>query len=159
MFIWTARLRRAPLLALLTAAAVCGGAFFAAARRSPADPAAAALDAGGIHTNEDRIAYLASYGWQVSPEPVAVEELRVPEAFDETYAQYVELQAEQGFDLAALRGKRIRRYTYAVTNYPTGETDVQADLLLYRDTVVGGDILAADLGGFLHGLAMPGTSS
>ena len=109
----------------------------------------------GHQTNEDRRAYLASYGWQVSEEPIAVEELRIPEEFDETYAQYLELQTGQGFDLTPYCGKRVKRYTYAVSNYPTGETGVQADLLLYRSTVIGGDILSADLGGFIHGLAMP----
>ena len=157
MFIWTARLRRGRILAGGAAAVlVCAAVLTMAGLLRAEDTAAAAPVSGkDIRTNEDRRAYLASYGWQVSEEPIAVEELRIPEEFDETYAQYLELQTGQGFDLTPYCGKRVKRYTYAVSNYPTGETGVQADLLLYRSTVIGGDILSADLGGFIHGLAMP----
>ncbi|MEG1879613.1 MAG: DUF4830 domain-containing protein, partial [Pseudoflavonifractor sp.] len=53
------------------------------------------------------------------------------------------------------RGKRVKRFAYAITNYPTGETDVQAGLLVYKNKVIGGEILSGQAGGFLHGLSMP----
>ena len=79
MFIWTAKLHRGRLLAgavalvvLCGAAALVGGALSArgvdAVSTTPASPK-------GIKTNEDRVAYLESYGWQVSADPIAVEEL------------------------------------------------------------------------------------
>ena len=49
----------------------------------------------------------------------------------------------------------MKRYTYEVTNYPTGETGIQAGLLIYKNTVIGGEVLSSDLGGFIQGLAMP----
>ena len=101
------------------------------------------------------MAYLESYGWAVSAQPIAVEELIIPEAFDETYSQYLELQAGQGFDLTDYCGKRVKRYTYEITNYPTGEAGIQAGLLIYKNTVIGGDVLSPQLGGFIHGLEMP----
>ena len=107
-------------------------------------------------TNEARIAFLESYGWQVSADPLSVEELAIPEEFDETYTQYLSLQSGQGFDLEKYKGKRVKRYTYEISNYPTGETGVQAGLLIYKNTVVGGEVLSSQLGGFIHGLAMPG---
>lgn len=109
----------------------------------------------GIKTNEDRVAYLESYGWTVSPEAVSVEELLIPEEFDETYDQYLALQAQQGFDLTQYKGKRVKRYTYEVTNYPSGESGVEAGLLIYKNTVVAGEVLSTKLGGFIQGLAMP----
>lgn len=159
MFIWTAKLRRGKIVAgavavcvLVGAVALVGGALAArgvdAVSPSPMSPK-------GVKTAEDRVAYLESYGWKVSPDPVSVEELLIPEEFDETYDQYLALQSGQGFDLTKYQGKRVKRYTYEVTNYPTGETGVQAGLLLYKNTVVGGEVLSSDLGGFIHGLAMP----
>ena len=68
---------------------------------------------------------------------------------------YLALQQSQGFDLARCRGKRVRRYTYAITNYPTGETGVRADLLLRRGRVVGGEVFSVRADGFLHGLLGP----
>ena len=76
----------------------------------------------------------------------------IPEEMDESYRRYLELQAAQGFDLERYAGRRIRRYTYEVTNYPTGESGVQANLMLYRTTVVGGEVLSPRMDGFVHGL-------
>ena len=81
-----------------------------------------------------------------------MEELALPEEFGEEYGKYLELQTGQGFDLTRYAGKRIRRYTYEVLNYPTGESGVVAHLLICKNTVIGGEILG---GSFLHGLSMP----
>ncbi len=84
-----------------------------------------------------------------------MEELLIPETFDETYTQYLELQSSQGFDLTKYCGKRVKRYAYTITNYPTGETGVQAGLLVYKNTVIGGEVLSSQLDGFIHGLSLP----
>ena len=115
----------------------------------------AAPDPKGVKSNQDRVDYLATYGWEVVQEPLATQELIIPEEMDESYDEYLALQGEQGFDLAKYAGKRVKRYTYEVTNYPTGEQGVQANLLLYKNTVIGGEVLSPQLDGFLHGLAMP----
>ena len=117
---------------------------------APAGP-----DPTGVRNNEDRVAYLRSFGWEVAEEPLATQELLVPEEMDESYDEYLALQTEQGFDLSKYAGKRVKRYTYEITNYPSGETGVQANLLIYKNTVVGGEVLSPQLNGFLHGLAMP----
>jgi len=109
----------------------------------------------GIRTNQDRVDYLAAYGWEIKEEPLATQELIIPDELDDSYLDYLALQQEQGFDLKRYSGKRVKRYTYEITNYPSGETGVQANLLLYRTTVVGGEVLSPQLDGFLHGLAMP----
>ena len=157
MFIVTAKIRKGRIAAVaLAAAVVCGVLLTGSVLAEGRDAAAsAAVSPKGIKTNEDRIAYLSSYGWMVSDQPVSVEELIIPEEFDDTYSQYLELQATQGFDLTEYAGKRVKRYTYQVNNYPTGESGIQAGLLIYKNTVIGGDVLSAQLGGFIHGLEMP----
>ena len=109
----------------------------------------------GVRSNQDRVDYLSAYGWQVSSDPIATQELLIPEEMDESYDEYLALQTDQGFDLKKYAGKRVKRYTYEVLNYPGGETGVQANLLICKNTVVGGEILSPRLDGFLHGLAMP----
>ena len=74
---------------------------------------------------------------------------------DASYDDYLALQSGQGFDLSKYAGKRVKRYTYEITNYPTGETGILANLLIYKNTVIGGEVLSPQLDGFLHGLAMP----
>ena len=109
----------------------------------------------GVRSNQDRVDYLSAYGWQVSGEPIATQELLIPEEMDDSYTEYLALQNGQGFDLQKYAGKRVKRYTYEVLNYPTGETGVQANLLICKNTVVGGEVLSPRLDGFLHGLAKP----
>ena len=109
----------------------------------------------GIKSNQDRIDYLSAYGWQVEEEPIATQELLIPEEMDESYDDYLALQSQQGFDLQKYAGKRVKRYTYEILNYPTGEAEVQVNLLIRKNTVVGGEVLSPQLDGFLHGLSMP----
>ena len=101
MFIFTAKVDRRKLTAAAVAGVVLCGAlvalFVLLGGRGTAVSALA--DPNGVRTNGDRVAYLEQYGWTVDPEPAAVEELLIPETFDETYTQYLELQSRQGFDL------------------------------------------------------------
>lgn len=158
MFIFTARVTRKRLAASAVALVLLCGTVLAVGTLNSGDSIGASATAAApkkVKTNEDRIAYLESYGWQVNQEPVAVEELLIPEEFDETYDDYLALQQSQGFDLTQYRGKRVKRFTYEITNYPTGETGVQASILIYKNQVVGGEVLSAQLDGFLHGLERP----
>ena len=160
MLIMTAKLPRRKLAFSVAAAAlVCcaalalnlgGGAFQAASASASGLPSPK-----GVKSNEDRVAYLEGYGWPALEEPLATEELLIPEEMDESYDDYLALQTSQGFDLEQYAGKRVKRYTYEITNYPTGESGIQAGLLVYKSTVIGGDVLSAQLGGFIHGLEMP----
>jgi len=109
----------------------------------------------GFRTTESPREYLIAYGWEISPEPIATQELLIPAEMDESYQEYLTLQSQQGFSLEKYAGQRVKRYTYEVYNYPSGESGVQANLLIHRNTVVGGEILSPKLDGFLHGLAMP----
>lgn len=149
--------RRKLALTVAAAALVCCCALSLdlgpAASREVSGPALP--DPTGVRSNQDRIDYLAAYGWQVEPDPLATQELQIPQEMDESYDEYLALQKSQGFDLEKYAGKRVKRYTYEITNYPSGEVGVQANLLLYRNTVVGGEVLSPELDGFLHGLTMP----
>lgn len=158
MLIMTAKVPRRKLaLWTLAAATLCCCAFLVnvGALRSSGGVETAAVRSKGIKTNEDRVAYLAEYGWQVKEDPLATQELIIPKEFDEDYTDYLALQEQQGFDLKKYAGKRVKRYTYEITNYPTGESGVQINLLIHKNTVVGGEVLSARMDGFLHGLAMP----
>ena len=161
MFIVTAKLphRFLKFTGILAAAALCAlcllPSFSVLLPAVQEASTSAAPNPKVISSNEDRISYLSAYGWDVSPEPVAVQELLIPSEMDESYQEYLTLQTQQGFDLEQYAGKRVKRYTYEVYNYPSGEAGVQANLLQYRRTIVGGEILSPRLDGFLHGLAMP----
>ena len=105
-----------------------------------------------LKTNEQRVALLESYGWQVDPEPRSEREVQIPKTFDDTYQAYNAIQLEQGLDLTPYQGKRATLYTYELTAYPTGEQGVIANLLIRRNRVIAADISSAEADGFVHGI-------
>lgn len=157
MLIVTAKIPRKRLALGATLAAMACFCTLALNLGTYAQEAAASTspDPSGVRSNQDRVEYLNAYGWEVLEDPIATQELLIPSEMDESYADYLSLQSQQGFDLTKYAGKRVKRYTYEVTNHPSGESGVQANLLLYKNTVVGGEVLSPELDGFLHGLSMP----
>jgi hypothetical protein len=104
-----------------------------------------------IKSNEDRINFIKQFGWEVEAEPLKEQEVTIPKEFDKVFAAYNEIQRKQGLDLASFKKKNVMRYTYTVTNYPDYEGEVYVNILVYRNTVIGGDVCSADVNGFIHG--------
>ncbi len=154
MIIYTARVPKKKLLAAGAAALCCLFAALTFALTLGGRAVTVSAEVKNIKTNDDRLAYLSGLGWQVSPQPIATEELLIPEEFDDSYQSYLALQSGQGFDLTQYRGKRVKRYTYQLTNYPAQTEPVQISLLIYKNRVVGGQIQSSS-GSFLHGLTLP----
>ena len=106
-------------------------------------------------TNEQRVAYLESLGWEVDPEPVESLRLTLPEELVEPYLSYNQLQLRQGFDLTSCLGKTLERCTYRVTNYPDHPNGCQADLYVCDGVIVAGDIVCTGANGFIDTLEFP----
>lgn len=104
-----------------------------------------------IKSNEDRINFIKQFGWEVEAQPLKEQEVIIPAEFDKIFAAYNEIQRAQGLDLSSFKKKNVMRYTYAVTNYPDYEGTVYINILVYRNTVIGGDVCSADVNGFIHG--------
>ena len=153
MFIWTTKIDRRKTALALLAAVLCILVLTVVVWSGRSAAASAAVSPKGVRTAEDRIAYLAGWGWESAESETPVEELELPREFGPEYEQYLKLQTEQGFDLTRWAGKRVRRYTLDILNYPGGTQGVQAHLLVCRSRVIGGEVLGPD---FLHGLARPG---
>ena len=109
------------------------------------------LNYAGIKTDEDRIAFLAQFGWKALPEAVEVAEVAIPAEFDAVLEKYNTVQKQQGLNLEKYRKKTLKRYTYKLSEYSGYEGVTYANLLVYKDRVVAGDICTADINGFMHG--------
>ena len=105
--------------------------------------------------NEGRVAYLEKLGWQVEPEPVQTQQVRVPTEPGEVFLRYNELQVSQGYDLLQYSGQELTRYVYQVTNYPDSSGTYYATLLVKDGQIVGADIASSAKNGVMHGLKMP----
>ena len=145
MFIVTAKVPRRKLLAgSVTVLCCCLAVAAALILTMDRGAVTASAESSGVRSNEGRIAYLNELGWQVSETPVITEELLIPESFAENYTEYLALQKQQGFDLSKYAGKRIKRYTYDITNYSDSQIGVQAAILVYKNKIIGGQLQASD---------------
>ena len=104
-----------------------------------------------IRDNEDRVEFLGQFGWDVKDEPLETVEVVIPTEFDTVFAGYNEIQKAQGLDLGKYKKKTVTRFTYEVTNYPDYDGTVHANVIVYRNRVIGGDVCTADMDGFIHG--------
>ena len=151
MFIITAKFSRrrafaaVAVLALVLALIVLPRSCRKAAE-TPAVPA---------ETNEQRLAYLTSLGWEVSEQPIETLSITLGETLEEPYLSYNTLQLEQGFDLTRQCGKTLSRYTYVVTNYPGRPQSCQLNLYVCEGVVAAGDIVCTGENGFMAGLDFP----
>lgn len=103
--------------------------------------------------NEQRLAFIRFFGYDVVEEPVEIKDIVIPEQFNDTYISYNEIQISQGFDLSKYKGKSAKSYSYAVTNYPgvkDSEKTVRANLIVYKGKIIAGDVCSVKLDGFMH---------
>ena len=141
------------MLVVLIALVPTYGAETAAAPLPTAFTNGESIKYNGIKTNDDRIAFLKQFGWEVKAEPEEEQAVKLPNEFDKVLTRYNELQKRQGLDLEKYRRREVKRYTYIVTNYPLYEGTVYANLLVFRGKVIGGDICSAESDGFIHGFS------
>lgn len=106
-------------------------------------------------TNEERVAYLEALGWQVEPQHIETLDLQLPEKLEGEWDAYAKLQKGQGLPFSEFAGQAVKRYTYTVTNYPEIPQGVQANLYLWGDQIIGGDVIFTGQGGFQTDLAFP----
>ena len=104
-----------------------------------------------VKTSADAAQFLSQFGWTVDGGNAKSAKVTIPAEFDKVFAAYNEIQRAQGLDLSKYKKKELTRYTFEVTNYPNYEGKVYANVLVYRNKVVGGDICSADVSGFVHG--------
>lgn len=112
-----------------------------------------------VKSVDDGKRFLAQYGWEVDSVPVEECEISVPKEFDKVMTSYNEIQKQQGLDLTKYAKKTAFRYTYKITNYPNYEGTVYANIIIYKNKVIAGDVCSADAKGFIHTLSMPTSNS
>ena len=155
MFIVSAKLPQKRAIAYVL---LCGAVFIALillvslVKRQPMPGDQAVVAA----TDKERTDYLTALGWAVEAAPVETLEFILPDPLNASYEAYNALQQEQGFDLAPYAGMQVKRYSYQVTNYPDCPENVQANLYLCGDLVIGGDILCYGQEEFVDTLIFPG---
>jgi hypothetical protein len=114
-----------------------------------------ATAAPSVSTNEGRVEFLKSFGWEAAQSPVESSQVRIPEQISEVYDRYNQLQKSQGYDLTNYAGKTAMRFVYKVNNYPGATEPVYATLLVYKNQIIGGDVTDTAANGVVRGFKMP----
>ena len=96
--------------------------------------------APSMASNDGRVQFLKSLGWEVSSSPTESGQVRIPQDQNEVLRRYNDLQKSAGYDLSQYSGKTVMRYVYKVNNYPGATEPVYATLLVYKNQIIGGDI-------------------
>ncbi len=113
--------------------------------------AAAKYNYDKIKANDDIVSFLAQFGWEVDSTPLEEVKIKIPAEFDKVMNSYNELQRSQGLDLSKYRGREVTRYTYKVKNFPDYSGTVMANVIVYKNRVIGGDLCSSDVTGFICG--------
>lgn len=110
------------------------------------------LTAETVSTTEERIAFLLECGWEADPDSETTQDIHIPERFTAVYENYNDLQLRQGYDLTEYAGRDCTLYSYTVLNYPDDSQTVIADIYVYKNRIIGGDVHSTSLNGFMIAL-------
>ena len=159
MFIFTTKFnKKKAIVAVLILAAVLIAVILIAGAigRSNASKAKETASlAAVVKNNDQRVNYLKSLGWEVDKSPLEEQKVIIPREFSDVYKKYNEIQKSQGFDLQRYGGIEAQRFTYKVHNYPGAAGNVVADIIVYRNEVIAGDVQSNAFDGFMVGLRYP----
>jgi len=108
-----------------------------------------------VSNNDARVAFLKSFGWDVTNSPVESSQVRIPEESGEVFERYNALQKSQGYDLSTYAGKTVMRFVYKINNFPNATEPVYATLLVYKNQIIGGDVTDTSAQGKVYGFKMP----
>jgi hypothetical protein len=154
MFVWSVKastLKFAAVLAV-SAAAISLLAVFMPRNEFKSETASVKQISKKAAAEEDIKEFLSQYGWEAT-ELLDRAEVTIPAEFDSVYENYNTLQKKQDFDLSKYKRKTVDRYTYKIDNYDGYNGMVLADVIVYKNKVIGGDICSADVNGFVHGFS------
>ncbi len=104
--------------------------------KNSAEPTAAP----SLASNDGRVQFLKSLGWEVDTSPTESGQVRIPQEQNEVFTRYNDMQKSAGYDLSQYAGKTVMRYVYKVNNFPGATEPVYATLLVHKDQIIGGDI-------------------
>ena len=152
MMVMTAKVDKKKIVMVLAAAAVLVAALI---MLFGGGGDAAPTAAPSLSSNDGRVQFLKSFGWEVASSPVESGQVRIPQEGSEVFDRYNALQKSQGYDLSPYAGQTVMRYVYKIQNYPGATDPVYATLLVRGDQVIGGDVTDTSAKGVIRGFQMP----
>ena len=142
MFLFTMTkpgLRQAGALALC---GVClAGAITAAVHFTGGTVTAGADAEPGIETTQDIAAFFTGHGFEVDLATAAVDKVKIPKTWDDSFTAFDQVVGESGMTLADYKGKTVEKWTVLCPALSDGETDCYCVLLVYKAQAIGAYLL------------------
>ena len=151
MLVMTAKVDKKKIAIIVTAVIVAIAGLFLLFGGDSSTPTVST----NVSNNDARVAFLKSFGWDVTTTPTESSQVRIPSEASEVFDRYNALQKSQGYDLSTYAGKTVMRYVYKVNNYPNATEPVYATLLVYKNQIIGGDVTDTSVKGVVRGFQMP----
>lgn len=151
MLVMTTKIDKKKIAIVLAAAVVLIAGLFMLLGGNDATPTIST----DVSNNDARVAFLKSFGWDVTTSPVESNQVRIPKETSDVFDRYNALQKSQGYDLSAYAGKTVMRFVYKINNYPNATEPVYATLLIYKNQIIGGDVTDTAAKGVVRGFRMP----
>lgn len=149
MFLFTVtkpRLRQAGALALCAiclAGTVTAAVHFA---NESVTASAAVSEQTVIQTTQDIATYFTGYGFEVDLATAAVDKVKIPKQWDDSFSAFNQVVGESGLTLENYKGKTVEKWTALCPVLSDGENDTYCVLLVYKTQPVGAYLLAKPSG-------------
>lgn len=143
MFMFTVTkpgLRQAGALALC---AVCLTGTIAAAVHFSGQGMAvkASVSVTGVETTQDIATYFTGYGFDVDLSTAAVDKVKIPKRWDDSFTAFNQVVGESGLSLDGYKGKTVEKWTVLCPARSDGEKDTYCVLLVYKAQAIGAYLL------------------
>lgn len=100
-------------------------------------------------TNADRLIFIRDLGYTVIDDNPTKKTVNIPQVFYDVYNNYNSIQQKAGYDLSLYKGCEVTVYTYKINPPPKHTDECVANIIVYKDRIIGGDISSVSLGGFM----------
>ena len=102
---------------------------------------AAAAGLSQLTVTQDIGIYFNGYGFDADLASAAVDKVKIPKKWDDSFAAFNQIVQESGLDLADYKGKTVEKWTVLCPQLSTGEHDTYCVLLVYKAKAVGAYLL------------------
>ena len=97
--------------------------------------------ANTIENTQDIGTYFTGYGFEVDLSTAAVDKVKIPKKWDDSFTAFNQVVGESGLTLADYKGKTVEKWTVLCPARSDGATDTYCVLLVYKAKPVGAYLL------------------
>ena len=94
-----------------------------------------------VETTQDIGTYFTGYGFETDLSSAAVDKVKIPKKWDDSFTAFNQVVQESGLDLGSYKGKTVEKWTLLCPQLSTGDEDTYCVLLVYKTKPVGAYLL------------------